>query len=373
MGGDVVELNPTELSEEEIAATLDTIASAWLTMGPRTKELEEAVTGRTGAQTTIATSSGASALHLALMALELGEGDEVIVPAGAHVSAAHSVVRCGATPVLADSGSPDSPILDAETARAAVGDRTRAVIIEHSYGHPADAEALAAVCCDVGLSLVETSPAAGGVTAGGAPQGTVGIAGAISLAAGTGLGVGEGGLLLCFTDLEERARLLRSHAMTSGSWDRHRGHAETYDVIDLGYNYRIDEPRARLALARLERLDEWVAAAGDVAARYREALDAIEGIDPAFDEAGGSAHAGLPVLVADRAKRDRLRDGLREAGIETAARAPIGMLSAYTGLRGAGDSPNATSFGERHLCLPISGSMRTDQVDRVCSVAESLL
>ena len=278
-----VQLTTMELEESDIEATLEALRSGWLTMGPRTAELEQAYASAVGSKHAVAVSSGTAALHLACVVAGVGPGDEVIVPALSFVADAHAPRCAGGEPVLVDVVAPGEPLVDPAAVEAAITERTKAVIAVHMFGYPADLDRLAAICDEHGLALIEDcAESDGGRLRDGSPAGTRGVCGCFSFFSKTQLGVGEGGIMT--TDDDEfaaRLRLLRSHAMTSVTWDRHRGHAETYDVTDLGFNYRIDEPRAALARSRLERLDHSLAELGRVAGEYRERLAAgRRGRDP---------------------------------------------------------------------------------------------
>ena len=304
-------MSATRLSEDEIAAALDCLAGGWLTMGPRIQALEAALAERLGVPHVLAVSSAGAALHLAALGAGLRPGDRVAVSALAPPGVLAALRRAGAEPAAVDPGDLAAPGL-APDAAAAAG--ARAVVVSHLYGHPVDAGEPGALVLD------DAADAFGATGAGGRPAGAGGLAGVVSLADGRLLGVGEGGLIVTADDaVAARARSLRSHAMTSVTWDRHRGHADSYDVVDVGFNARLDEPRAALALARLGRVDALLAARRAVVAGVRAAL------------AGGPLRvlwAGVPLdaaapqavgLLADGpAERDALADRLRARGLRAA-------------------------------------------------------
>ena len=240
--------------ESDVEAVLDTLRSGWLTMGPRTQELEARLRGvrRHGARGRgFERERGPPPC---LRRAGVGPGDEVIAPGLSFVADAHAGRLAGGSTVLVDCASLSEPLIDPAEVERRITERTKAVIAVHMFGYPADVDALLAICDDADIALIEDcAEADGGRLRDGAMAGTAGICGCFSFFSKTQLGVGEGGIIV--TDDEEfagRVRALRSHAMTSVTWDRHRGHAETYDVTDLGFNYRIDEPRAALAQSRLE-------------------------------------------------------------------------------------------------------------------------
>lgn len=364
-----VTLSDVRLPEADVDAVLETLRGGWLTMGPRTAELEEAFATAVGAEHAVAVSSGTAALHLACLAAGAGPGDEVIVPALAFVADAHAPRCCGAEPVLCDVRDLNDPTLDPAQVEARITPRTRAVIAVHMFGYPADLGVLGELCADRGLALIEDcAEAAGARLPSGASVGTAGLAGCFSLFSKTQLGVGEGGVVTSDDPaVAEPVRSLRSHAMTSGTWDRHRGHAETYDVTDLGFNYRLDEPRATLATRRLGRLDDAVARLREVVRGYRERLAGVEGVEVPFgaDAVELSGHFAFCVLVSGREKRDAVRERLASRGVQTTFYPALTRLTEYAPGDGAAGCPVAEEFGDRHLALPLATSLDDAALDLV--------
>ena len=369
-----VGLTEISLPESDIEAVLEALRSGWLTMGPRTQELEAAFAAYTGSEHAVAVSSASAALHLACVAAGVGGGDEVIAPAMSFVADAHAGHLAGGSTVLADCVSVAEPLVDPADVEPRITDRTKAVIAVHMFGYPADVEALAAICDERGIVLIEDcAEADGGRIRAGGSAGTVGTCGCFSFFSKTQLGVGEGGIVV--TDDEEfaaRLRALRSHAMTSVTWDRHRGHAETYDVTDLGFNYRIDEPRAALAQARLAHLDDALEELRRVARTYRERLAGVDGILVPFPDEWVelSGHFAFPVLVADRETRDAVRAAMHQARVQTTFYPALTQLSAYEPRNGDGALPVAEEFANRHLALPLSPSLDDAKIDLVVAELE---
>src|SRR5579875_1739867 len=274
-----------KLEPEDWEAVATTLRSGWLTMGPRTLELESTLASRLGTRHVVALSSCTRALHLACLAARVGAGDEVIVPSLTFVATANAAVYCGATPVFAEITSLRRPTIDPDDAASRITPRTRAMIVVHYAGYAAQIDRLRDICAQHDIALIEDVAHAPCATFAGQHLGTFGLAGAFSLFSNKVLSVGEGGFLTTNDDrvaAEVRAR--RSHCMTSGTWERHTGSIETYDVTGLGYNYRIDEPRAALALARLRRLDADLTRRRALTHRYRELLSGLEGIIVPFDD-----------------------------------------------------------------------------------------
>jgi dTDP-4-amino-4,6-dideoxygalactose transaminase len=251
-----VPLADLTVSEDDIAAIAEVYRSGWLSMGPRTEDFERDQARFAGVRQAIAVSSGTAALHLMYLAAGLGAGDEVIVPSLTFVATVNAITYTGATPVFADAAGLQSPWLSAKAVEAAITPRTRAIVAMPYGGYPGEIVALRELATRRGVPLLEDAAHAMGARVGGRHLGTFGLAGAFSFFANKNLAVGEGGAVVTDDDqLAATARLLRSHGITTLTWDRHRGHAAGYDVVALGFNYRIDEPRAALAARRLTRLD----------------------------------------------------------------------------------------------------------------------
>ena len=373
-----VPLTDVVVPEQDVQAVLECLQSGWLTMGPRTRAFEEALAGYVGSAHAVAVSSGTAALHLACLAAGIGAGDEVIVPAFTFVASASAPRYAGAEPVLCDVRSPHDFNIDPEDVERRITPRTRAIVAVHFCGYPADVGALRALCDEHGLVLIEDCAQAIGaaIDDAGRQVGTVGELGAFSFFSKKQLCVGEGGMVSTGEQrLAERVRLLRSHAMTSSTWDRHRGHDPSYDVVDVGFNYRLDEPRAALGLSRLARLHENIAARRATVTAYRERLADVPGIELVFDERAveRSSHFAFPVLLADRAARDRFRAALKDDGIQTTWYPALHSFTEYRRYAPDGGLPCASETADRHCALPLSSSMDEAAVDAVVDSVRAAL
>jgi dTDP-4-amino-4,6-dideoxygalactose transaminase len=373
-----VPLTDIAMPEQDVEAVLDCLRSGWLTMGPRTKAFEEALARYVGVPHAATVSSGTAALHLACQAAGLGRGDEVIVPAITFVASASAPRYVGAEPVLCDVRGAHDLNLDIEDVARRITPRTRAVIAVHFCGYPADVLALRELCDEHGLMLIEDCAQAIGarVDENGRQVGTVGELGCFSFFSKKQLCVGEGGMVsTADEELDASVRLFRSHAMTSGTWDRHRGHDPAYDVVDIGFNFRLDEPRAALGLSRLRRLGEDIAARRAIVCAYRERLAEVAGVELTFDEQAveRASHFAFPVLLADRDARDRFRAELKANGIQTTWYPALHTFTEYRRFAPADGLPAATEVGDRHCALPLSSTMDVADVDVVVDVVRSTL
>ncbi len=359
------------LEPQDLEAVAETLRSGWLTLGPRTAAFEEAFAQHLGARHAIAVSSCTGALHLSYLAAGVGPGDEVIVPSFTFAATAAAALYCGATPVFADIVSRSRPMIDPAQVEQLITPRTRAVCAVHYAGYAAAVDTLAELCERHGLALIEDVAHAPSASLHGRKLGTWGLAGAFSFFSNKVFSCGEGGLVC--TDSDEVAafvRSRRSHAMTSGTWDRHNKRTDTYDVVALGFNYRIDEPRSALLLSRLERLEDEIARRRELSLRYRELLRAIDGVIVPFEdsEIPESSCYVIPVMLEEDGRQAEVSSALRERGIQTSIFYPsIHLFSAYRE-RCAGVSLPVTELASRtELTLPFYPHMSDDDQDRVAT------
>jgi dTDP-4-amino-4,6-dideoxygalactose transaminase len=362
-----------KLSEEDVRAAEARLRAGQLGPGETTTAFEQAVAHYTGAPSAVAVSSGTAALHLACLALGLGPGDEVIVPAFTFLATAAVARYTGASVVLCDSQSALSPNIDPADVERRITPRTRAVLPVHMWGYPADVLALRALCDAHGLVMIEDVAQGIGarVDAGGRRHaGTVGEIGCLSFFAMKQLSVGEGGMLLTADPaLERRARLLSRGGVVRT--DDGEGIA---DVLVAGPEYEFDDPRAAIGLSRLERLEADIAHRRAAVRHYRAALDGIGGLElmyPGDDER--ATHFAFGVLFETPELREAVRTQLTEAGIQTTRYPALHGLSEYAGHADWGSLPNAEGAAERHLVLPLSSHIAEDEVALVCATVRDAM
>jgi dTDP-4-amino-4,6-dideoxygalactose transaminase len=375
----LIPLFDIRLGDEHVDAVAATLRSGWLTMGPRTEELEVAFAEQLGVEHAVAMSSCTAALHITMLAAGVGPGDEVIVPAITFVATAAAVRYCGGTPVIADVVGPHDLGIDPADVEARITENTRAVCAVHYAGYAADVSALRSLCDKRGLALIEDCAHSPSATAAGSERklGGFGLAGTFSFFSNKVISCGEGGMLSTDdAEVAAFARSRRSHAMTSGSWDRYRGHAAAYDVVGLGFNYRLDEPRAALLLARLPGLEADIADRRRLVRRYRDQLSGLDGVTVPYtdDDVERSSCYVMPVLVDEPELRDPLRGLLlEEHRVQTSVLYPaVHEFSAYRELasRGLARSERAARC---ELTLPLFPHLTEAQQDRVVAGLEQSL
>jgi dTDP-4-amino-4,6-dideoxygalactose transaminase len=370
-----VPLSAVRLTEADIEAAVDVYRSGWLTMGPRTAELESAFAEYTGAGHVLAVSSCTAGLHLAMSGAGLGLGDEAVVPSITFVASANAVAYTGARPVFAEIAAVDRPWLSADTAERAITPDTKAIVAVSYGGHPGEIEELRQLAEDRGLALIEDAAHGSGSWLGGRHLGTFGLAGAISFSAGKNLGVGEGGVLLTDDDeLAEHVRLMRWHGVTRSIWERHQASTESYDVAGLGFNYRIDDARAALARSRLARLDEDNGRRAALASVYRDELGELDGLSllAAPPESARISNSMFAIVVGERVDREAFRDSLAQSGIQTSIHfSPVHRFELYA--RNGAELPVADAFAARTVSLPMFPEMEEDQQAQVIEAVRRAL
>jgi dTDP-4-amino-4,6-dideoxygalactose transaminase len=367
-----VQLFKLNFDEREINAVAEVARSGWLTMGEQTKVFENRFSEFIGAGVqSIAVANGTAALHMALLALGVGPGDEVIIPSLTFVADINVVLMVGARPVLADCRSLEDWNVDPADIRRKTTRRTKAVMIVHYAGWPCDMDEISRQCRADGLALIEDSAHAIGAEWRGGKCGTFGDVACFSFFTNKNLSVGEGGMFVTRDgQLAQKGRFLRSHGMSTLTLDRHEGRAISYDVLQPGLNYRIDEFRAALGIIQLDKLEVANARRKAVTERYVELLKEVRAVSVPFvnypDYTRPCFHV-FPILLIPSIDRERVIGRMREQGIQTSIHYPaIQGFSAFARM-GLGPTPVANDISSRELTLPLYPDMTTGEVDLVVS------
>ena len=354
------------------------LRSKWLSMGPEVESFEREFAAFQGTRYALAVSSATAGLHLAFLAAEIGSGNEVIQPALNFVAAANMTVACGATPIFADVISLAEPTIDPAKVADLITPRTKAVVVMHYGGNLCRMAELLTLCSKQNVFLIEDACHAVGAryhdALGRPPHGTmagsIGELGTFSFFANKNMVTGEGGMIVTDRDdLAARVRLLRSHGMTSLTWQRHTGHARNYDVVANGYNYRLDELHAalgRVQLAKLRRNNERRRA---LLQSYKRAIDEAGGWLMPFSDSIDRSAGHLMVAVAPTTEaRDQAIERLRTAGIQSSMHYPcIADFDAFAGLPSR-PLPISRDFVSRAITLPLYAGMAESDVEKVCEI-----
>ncbi len=375
-----VPLADVKLGIEEENAVLEVLRSGWLTMGQVSQAFEQQLADFVGAKHAIAVNNATAALHLACLAMGLRPGDEVILPSLTFVATANAIRYTGATPVFADIESEDWLCLCPHAVRERITKKTKAIMVMHYAGFACDMPAIMRIAKEHGLAVIEDAAHAVGASLQGKALGTWGDVGCYSFFGNKNMTTAEGGMLVTNDDvLAEKARLLRSHGMTTLTWDRHQGHASSYDVVGLGYNYRIDEIRSAIGREQLKKLPAGNARRAYLVKRYRQLFGRhCPQLGLPFEEARGvSSQHIFPVLLPIGSDRAAFRESMKSKGIQTSFHyPPVHEFEIYREFVG---NPEETLYmtrlvASRQVTLPLFPGMTEAQQDLVVeAVSEALV
>ena len=370
-----VPLADLDFGEEEEAAVLKVLRSRWLTMGESTQEFESNFAAFTGVKHAFALSNATEALHLACLALGIGAGAEVIVPSLTFVATANAVLYTGAEVTFADILGAHDLTISPQDIEKQISPRTKAIMVMHYGGFPCQMEAIMEIADNHGLFVIEDNAHAPGASLNGIPLGTWGDVGCFSFFSNKNLAVGEGGMLVTNRDdVAEKVKRLRSHGMTTLTWDRHKGHAYTYDVVDLGYNYRIDEIRSALGIVQLNKLIANNARRERITKSYREAFSNTGIGLPFCDPAGKPAYHIFPILLPEEVDRKSFIAKMKEHRIQTSIHYPPVHTFEYYRKRYPGISLVQTeTVAKQEVTLPLFPTMSTEDVNMVASTVRASL
>jgi len=373
-----IPLSDLDYGQEEMDAVARVLRSKWLSMGPEVESFEAEFAAMQGVRYALAVSSATAGLHLAYLAAGIGTGDEVIQPALNFVGAANMTVACGATPVFADIIGLPEPTIDPADVADLITPQTKALVVMHYGGNFCRMAELLTLCRERNIALIEDACHAVGAryhdALGRPPHGTmagsIGEIGTFSFFANKNLVTGEGGMIVANReDLAAKARLFRSHGMTSLTWDRHRGHASTYEVISHGYNYRVDELHAALGRAQLKKLSGNNERRRKLLYCYKNAIDSMQGWIMPFSESIEDSAGHLMVAVAPTARaRDEAVNRLRTSGVQSSLHYP--SIADFPAFAKRTNEPLSITreFVSKAITLPLYPTMAEKDVARVCTL-----
>ena len=370
-----VPLADLDYGPEEEDAVLDVLRRRWLTMGAVTQEFERQFSAMVGVKHAFAVSNATVALHMACEAVGVGPGDEVIVPSLTFVATANAAHYAGASVRFADVIGPQDLNISPEAIESQISSRTKAITVVHYAGYPCRMHAITEIAKKYGLALIEDAAHAPGASLSDRALGTWGDVGCYSFFSNKNLSTGEGGMLVTDRDdIAERVRLMRSHGMTSLTWDRHKGHAYSYDVVAQGYNYRIDEIRAALGLVQLNKLERNNMLRAQFTHLYWEALsDSGLGL-PFIDSIGKPSYHIFPVLLPEEVDRKAFIDSMRGKGIQTSIHyPPIHEFTYFRKKYGDTILPVTERLAAREVTLPLYPEMGVERVMQVVAAVKSSL
>lgn len=361
------------IEEEEINAVLEVMRSGWLTTGPRVREFEAAFANFLGTSHAVAFSSCTAALHLALSAIGLEQGDEVILPTMTFASSGEVILFFKAKPVLVDCGKA-SFHMDPQQIERAISSRTRAILPVHFAGYPCDMDPILEVAGRYGLKIIEDAAHALPSSYKGRTVGTLGDITCFSFYATKTVTTGEGGMATTASpEYADRMKMLSLHGISRDAWKRYAAEGSwRYDILEMGYKYNLTDLQAAIGLAQLAKCESMRAARTALAERYTQAFSSMDAYEtPSVPSFGTHAWHLYSLQVNPSAltvSRDRVIEELKQRGIGTSVHfIPLHLHPLYQAKLGyrTGQFPEAEQRFERTISMPIFPSMTNEDSDRV--------
>jgi len=355
-------------NEAEAKAAYDVIKSGWISTGPKCLEFEEKFASMLGTTYAVSLANCTVALHLALVILGVKAGDEVIVPSLTFVATANAVRYVGATPVFADICSLEEPTISPQDIKNKITPKTKAIIVMHYAGFPCRMDEIMQLARKHNLKVIEDACHGPLSEYKGKKLGTIGDIGCFSFFSNKNISTGEGGMLITNNpDYAAEAKLLRSHGMTTMSYQRASGHATEYDVVRLGFNYRMDDIHAAIGIVQLDKLKNDLEKRAQVRKWYLEALkDNQKIIVPFAEHSGFVSNYVFPVVIKDanRDQRDALRNYIHERGVQTSIHYPaVQRFSSFQDFYV--DLPKTDRYVMSTLTLPMYAKLKKIDIEEI--------
>jgi len=363
--------------QAEEDAVVETVRSKWISTGPKNTELERKFAEMTGAKHAVSLSNCTVALHMSLVLNNIKPGDEVICPSLTFVATVNAIRYVNAVPVFADVKSLEDLTIDPDDIERKITSRTRAIMVMHYGGFACDMTRISAIAEKHNLIIIEDACHGPLSEYEGKKLGTIGKVGCFSFFSNKNISTGEGGMIITDDDaIYEKAKLLRSHGMTSMSYDRAKGHSTEYDVIELGYNYRMDDIRASIGIVQLDKLHKDLEIRAEIRTLYEKKLEGLDGITVPFrGYKYFSSNYIFPIILNGSTvdKRNRIREHLAAAGIQTSVHYPaVHRFSIYREF--ATPLPLTEYVADNLITLPMFSKLTNEEVEYICdSLKKALL
>lgn len=363
-------------NEEEQKAVVETLQSEWISTGPKCVALENLFASMVGARHAVSLSNCTVALHIAMKLLDIGEGDEVICPSLTFVATANAIRYVNAIPVFADINGADDITMNPDDIRQKITPRTKAIVVMHFAGFPCRMDQIMQIAEEHNLKVIEDACHGPLSEYNGKKLGTIGHVGCFSFFSNKNISTGEGGMLVTNDEsLAKKAKLLRSHGMTTMSYQRASGHATEYDVVELGYNYRMDDIHASIGIVQLNKLQADLDKRVQVRKRYVELLGNHPNLTIPFASATGFVSNYIfPIVLNSMGKdyRDQFRTSLHEKGIQTSVHYPaVHRFSIYKPF--ATRLPVTEMVTDNEITLPMFGSLKDSDIEFIAQQVNALL
>lgn len=361
---------------KEAQAAYDTIQSGWISTGPKCEELEKMFVDMFRVDYAVSMSNCTDALHLCCLVCGVGPGDEVLCPSLTFAASANCIRYAGATPVFCDIVGPEHINIDPKEIEKKITSKTKAILVVHMAGFPCEMDEIMAIARKHNLKVIEDACHGPLSEYKGKKLGTIGDCAAFSFFSNKNISTGEGGMFISNNkELADRARLLRSHGMTTMSYQRAGGHATTYDIVELGYNFRLDDIHAAIAIEQLKKLPGDLEARVAVRARYVERLSKIENVVVPFaDNTEFVSNYIMPIVLTKGTaeERDKIREAIHEAGIQTSVHYPaIHRFSIYKEYGAV--LPQTEYVTDHEITLPMYAALTIEQVDFICDTVDRVI
>ena len=355
--------------EREAIAAADTIKSGWISTGPKCAELEQMFVNMFQVNYAVSVSNCTDALHLCCLVCGVGPGDEVLCPSLTFAASANCIRYVGATPVFCDIVGPNHINIDPEDIKRKITPKTKAIVVVHMAGFPAKMDEIMTIAKEYNLKVIEDACHGPLSEYKGKKLGTIGDCAAFSFFSNKNISTGEGGMFISNNkEMADRVRLLRSHGMTTMSYQRASGHATAYDIVELGYNFRMDDIRAAIAIEQLKKLPADLEKRIQVRKRYVEKLTNVKGVVVPFAVCTEfTSNYIMPVVLinSNKGTRDVIREKIHAAGIQTSVHYPaIHKFTIY--IEEGTVLPETEYVTDCEITLPMYASLTMEQIDFIC-------
>lgn len=362
--------------EEEINAVTDTIRSKWISTGPKCEELENIFVNMFNVNYALSMSNCTDALHLACILCDIKAGDEVLCPSLTFAASVNCIKYVGAEPIFCDIIGPEDLNIDPLEIEKKITKKTKAIIVVHMAGFPAKMDEIMTIAKKHNLRVIEDACHGPLSEYKGKKLGTIGDVGCFSFFSNKNISTGEGGMLITNNlEFAKKAKLLRSHGMTTMSYQRASGHATTYDIVDLGFNFRMDDIRASLGVVQMNKLKSDLEQRIHIRSKYIDTLSKINGlIIPYKDNKEFVSNYIMPVVLKNSTveKRNYVRERLHEAGIQTSVHYPaVHQFSIYN--QPKQNLPKTEYVTNNEITLPMFASLNDEDIEYIGKSLNSII
>lgn len=359
---------------KEAQAAYDTIQSGWISTGPKCEELEKMFVDMFHVNYAVSMSNCTDALHLCCLVSGVGPGDEVICPSLTFAASANCIRYAGATPVFCDIVGPEHINIDPKEIEKNITDKTKAILVVHMAGFPCKMDEIMAIAKKHNLKVIEDACHGPLSEYKGKKLGTIGDCAAFSFFSNKNISTGEGGMFISNNkEMADKARLLRSHGMTTMSYQRAGGHATAYDIVELGYNFRLDDIHAAIAIEQLKKLPGDLEQRIAVRKRYIELLSKVENVVVPFaDNTEFTSNYIMPIVITKGTVEDRdaIRNKIHEAGVQTSVHYPaIHRFSIYKDYGAV--LPQTEYVTDHEITLPMYAALTMEDVEYIVKVVDT--